>query len=275
MVEKEIDVKTLLPLAKYLLILVESYPEPIRASNLAEKTGHSKAAISKVRERLMQLCDHDNMVFQKGFVLSQNFNFIPSIFIVLLAHGNHKKFLSSRFFKTFVSSKKVHDKIVSLFPPYGERFAQEDTGFLIQKIVESIERLPSSDFEFLLKLLTSKKPSNLAELAALQNFGQVIKKLEFSFKNKNEFIKTIIIRDKFFFLIRDVLWAKTEDMSILTTLDDKSRVQYKSVYKTTIDFYLRKIFSMSNESLLEAGKKFPEKDIANLIPIGSSHFIEK
>ena len=273
MSEKEVDVKNLLPLAKYLLILVESYPHPIRANVLAEKTSHSKAAISKIRDRLMKICDPDLMAFEKGFVLSQNFNLIPSIFIVLLANGNHKKFLTSRFFRTFVSSQKVHDKIAEIFKPYGERFTPDETGFLIQKIVESVERLPSSDFEFLLRVLTSRKPSTVAELAALQNVGKTIKKLEFTFKNNEEFTKTVVLRDKFFFLIRDLLWVRIEEMKVLTNLDKKTKTMYKNVYKTTIDYYLRDIFSNLNEPLISAGKNFA-KDVEGQIAIGSSHFLE-
>ena len=273
MSEKEVDVKNLLPLAKYLLILVESYPQPIRATVLAEKTRHSKAAISKIRDRLMEICDPDLMAFEKGFVLSQNFNLIPSIFIVLLANGNHKKFLTSRFFRTFVSSQKVHDKIAAIFKPYGERFTPDETGFLIRKIAESIERLPSSDFEFLLRVLTSRKPSAVAELTSLQNVEKTIKKLEFTFKNKEEFTKTMVLRDKFFFLIRDVLWVRIEEMKILRNLDKKTKTMHKNVYKTTIDYYLRDIFSNLNESLISAGKNFG-KDVEGQISIGSSHFLE-
>ena len=206
-------------------------------------------------------------------VLSQNFNLIPSIFIVLLANGNHKKFLTSRFFRTFVSSQKVHDKIAEIFKPYGERFTPDETGFLIQKIVESVERLPSSDFEFLLRVLTSRKPSTVAELAALQNVGKTIKKLEFTFKNNEEFTKTVVLRDKFFFLIRDLLWVRIEEMKVLTNLDKKTKTMYKNVYKTTIDYYLRDIFSNLNEPLISAGKNFA-KDVEWQIAIGSSHFLE-
>ena len=273
MSEKEVDVKNLLPLAKYLLILVESYPQPVRAHVLAEKTRHSKAAISKIRDRLMEICDPDPMAFEKGFVLSQSFNLIPSIFIVLLAHGNHKKFLTSRFFRTFVSSKKVHDKIVAIFKPYGEKFTPDETGFLVQKIAESIERLPSSDFEFLSRLLVSRKPSAVAEFTSSQNVKKIVKKLEFTFKSSEEFTKTMVLRDKFFFLIRDLLWAQIEEMKILTNLDEKTRTMYKSVYKTTIDYYLRDIFSNLDESLTSAGKNFV-KDVEKQIPIGSSHFLE-
>ena len=274
MSEKEVDVKNLLPLAKYLLILVESYPQPIRATVLAEKARHSKAAISKIRDRLMEICDPDLMAFEKGFVLSQNFNLIPSIFIVLLANGNHKKFLTSRFFRTFVSSQKVHDKIAAIFKPYGERFTPDETGFLIQKIAESIERLPSSDFEFLLRVLTSRKPSAVAELTSLQNVEKTIKKLEFTFKNKEEFTKTMVLRDKFFFLIRDVFMGQNRRNENSYKLGQKNQNNAQKRLQNYNRLLSERHISQTLMNLLiSAGKNFG-KDVEGQISIGSSHFLE-
>lgn len=269
--KEEIGVKDLLPLAKYLFILVDTFPEPIRAKVLAEKTGHSKAAISKIRERLLQICDPRPMLLQKGFILSQNLNNLPAIFIVHLAHGEHRRFLSSSFFKILISSKRIHEKLSLAVPYYGSRFSEEDTGFLIKKLVETVERLPPKDFEFLLRVLTSRKPSTYQEFLFSSNLQKNLKKLQFSFNHEEELIKTIVLRDKFFFLIRDTLWTKVEEMDILKTFDDKNRANYKTIYKTTIDFYLRKIFSNFNESLIKAGKKYFKKDIDKKIQIGASH----
>ena len=127
------------------------------------------------------------------------------------------------------------------------------------------------NFEFLLKVLTSRKPSTYQEFLFSSNLQKILKKLQFSFNNEDELIKTIVLRDKFFFLIRDALWTKVEEMDILKTLNDKDKASYKTIYKTTIDFYLRKIFSNFNESLIKAGKKYFKKDIDKKIQIGASH----
>ena len=223
MADEELDVKALYPLVKYLIVLVDSYPEPLRASELAKKTGHSKAAISKIREKLLKICDPNPMLFKKGFILSRSFNLLPSVFIVFLAHGQQKKFLSSRFFKSIVSGKRVHEKLSEAIPAYGERFTQEDSTFLIQKIIESLEQLPAKDFQLLSKILISKKPTAVASLASLGELQKTSKKLEFILHNEKELIQTIIIRDKFFFLIRDVLWSHMEDIQILKKMNESEK----------------------------------------------------
>lgn len=273
MAKKEPEQRTLIPLIKYLEILVDSYPEPIRAIELADKTDHTKAAISKVRDRLLQLCDQNRMVFEKGFVLSESSDLILPIFIVFLAHGEHRRFLRSRFFRALINPKKIHRKIAKEFLLYGERFTMNETEFLIQKFIESIDRLPEKDFKFLLKLLSAKKPNQILQLKSLTSIQPILNKLEFIFNNKEELLIAITIRDKFFFMIRDFLWAYTEGMEILKKQDLITRKNYISVYKNTIDFYLRVIFERIEPSLLKASKKFLKKNMELQIKIGASHLM--
>lgn len=272
--DKEPDIKVLMPLEKYLSILVDSYPEPIRSSELAKKTGHSKAAISKIRSRLLQLCDTKLMRLEKGFVLSQNFSMFPSFFIVFLTHGNHQKFLSSRFFKSIINGKLIHAKIAPLFPLYAQKFTEDDTSFLINKAVEMLENLPSEDFRFLSRLISSKKPASLLTLNTLNEIQSITKNLRFTFNNAEEVVKTVYLRDKFFFLIREILWAMIENMEILKKQDEKSRELYRFVYKDTIDFYLRHVFQQFDESLLAAGKQFLGKDAESKVRIGASQIMQ-
>lgn len=273
MAKKEPEQRSLIPLIKYLEILVDSYPEPIRAIELADKTDHTKAAISKIRDRLLQLCDKNRMVFEKGFVLSESSNLIPQIFIVFLAHGKHRRFLRSRFFRALINPKKIYNAIATEYPLFGERFTLEETEFLIHKLVETIENLPERDFKFLLKLLSTKKPNKILQLKSLESIQPIIKKLEFAFNSKEELLIAITIRDKFFFMMRDFLWAYIEGMEILKKQDSITRKNYISVYKNTIDFYLKVIFEKVEPSLLEASKKFLTKNMEPQIKIGASHLM--
>lgn len=273
MEKMELDAKHLLPMIKYIEILVENYPDPLRANELAEKTGHSKAAISKIRNKLIQLCDSNKFAFEKGFVLSENSSLFPQLFIVFLANGKHRKFLASKFFKAFVNPKKIHTQLITLFPSYNDRFSVDDTKFLIKKLIQSVEKLPEKDFQGLLKLLSAKKPSNILQYKFLDDFRGIISKLQFSYNNKNEFLKTIELRDKFFFLIRDYLWAQIEQMRILKKLDQTNKENYKKIYKQTIDFYLRIVFEELNLSLMKSGKLFFKENVESKVKIGASHLV--
>ena len=213
------------------------------------------------------------MIFEKGFVLSESSNLILQIFIVFLAHGKHRRFLRSRFFRALINPKKIHRKIAKEFLLYGERFTMNETEFLIQKFVESIDRLPEKDFKFLLKLISAKKPNQVLQLKSLASIQPILNKLEFIFNNKEELLIFITIRDKFFFMIRDSLWAYIEGMKILKKQDLITRKNYISVYKNTIDFYLRVIFEGIEPSLLKASKKFLKNNMEPQIKIGASHLV--
>lgn|GEM_PF-6085406 len=267
-----LDTKSLLPLEKYLETLVKTYPTPIRANELADKTGYSKAAVSKIRDRLLQICDQNIMLFDKGFVLSDSLNILPQIFIVFLAHGKHRSFLASRFFKAFIKPEKIHQRIAEIFPLYANVFTVEETGFLIGKLVESINRLPEADFKFLLKLISAKKPADVLKLKSLDTIQESLKKLEFTLNNKEELLIAIQLRDKFFFIIRDFLWAQIDGMRILKREEFSKRESYIFVYKDTIDFYLRDVFENVKPGLSKAGKKFLTDDIESQIQIGASQY---
>ena len=273
--QEEFDIRGLYQLEKYLSVLVDCYPEPVRAARLAEKTGYTKAAVSKIRERLVEICDRNPMIFEKGFVLSTKSNVLFSVFVVFLAHGNHKKFLKSRFFRAIIDGKRIHSKIISQFPIYEERFSVEDTTFFVKKIIESVERLPPKDFKFLVKIFSARKNEKLLFYQHMDNIRSIMNKLHFSLDNKNEVSRIISIRDKFFFLIRDFLWTKIVDMEILKKQDSKTRTAYEKVYKDTVDFYLRRTFKGFDESLLKSAKKFYPKDFKDRIEIGASHFIDQ
>ena len=47
----------LLPLVRYVAILADKYPRPLSHKDLAEYAHVSKAAVSKVRDRLYEVCD--------------------------------------------------------------------------------------------------------------------------------------------------------------------------------------------------------------------------
>lgn len=271
--KEQIDIKSLIPLEKYLEVLVDAYPDPVRASDLAKKTGHSKAAISKIRKRLLQICDPKPMLFEKGFVLTQNVNNMPLLFFVFLANGRHKRFLSSRFVKLLVNGKAIHERASLLFPGYGQRFTEEDTAFIIHKLIDTLSKLPADDFRFLYQLITTKKPESILTLKTANDIQTALIKLEPTFDNEAELIKAAQLRDKAFFLIRDILWALIENLDILKRVQNEKQEIYRFVYKDTIDFYLKKVFNKFDESLLKSGKQFLGKDAEKRIRLGASQIM--
>ena len=266
----KIDTKSLLHLERYLSVLVNTYPQPIRASILAEKTQSSKPAITKIRERLMQICDLKTFALERGFVLSFDSNVLINLFLVFAANKHHRQFLSSRFVQAFFNSKRIHSVLVSNFPLYNKYFSEDDTKLLLDIILNNIATINPEEFRFLMKTI-SMHPSSFTESAIWLNLQKIISKFQFTIKNENELYQIFSIRDKFFFLIRDSLWLFIENMKILESIGQEERSVYIAVYKNTIDFYLRRIFEALNEPISLAAAKSSLR-IGRLSMIGSTVF---
>ncbi|WKT58517.1 hypothetical protein QVH35_03795 [Candidatus Nitrosotenuis chungbukensis] len=244
------DIKSLIVLEDYLSILLEAYPNPIRATDLAKKTDKSKAAISKIRKRILQVCDPKTMIFGRSFLLSDDLNTLQTLFVVFAAAGKHRQFLSSKLVRHFLSRKAIHPRIIEQFPTYAKYFEVGDTEFLFDKLLGMISKVDPKDLESLIKGYYIN--GSVLDPRNLPYFSKVLNKIQLEFKNDKELLRMLSIRDKFFYLIRDTLWSHIEKMSILDNLTQQERETYLNVYKHTVDFYLKKIFSQLNEPLVNA-----------------------
>ena len=270
--KENIDVKSLVVLDRYLTILLESYPKPLRASELAEKAGTTKPAISKIRDRLLRVCDPKAMLFEKGFVLSSDNNSLQSLFLVFAGTGRHRKFLSSKLVQRFVSRKALHPKIIKKFPLYEKHFTPDDTEFMLTKILEATSKIEPKDLEIILKTYYFNRPSSL-DPKAIPDLSSVVDKIQFNFKNKRELQKMFLIRDKFYLFIRDSLWKRIEKMEILESISASERPFYVKVYKHTTDFYLRRVFKQVTEPLIKAATDL-ELDLRTLpVEVGATAII--
>jgi len=269
MARENVDVKSLIVLDRYLAILLESYPKPIRAAELAEKAKTSKSAITKIRERLLSVCDPKAMLFERGFVLSSDDGPLQSLFLVFAGTGRHRQFLSSKLVRRFVTQKALYPKIIKQFPKFETHFTAEDTEFMLTKILEATARIEPRDLQSFFKTYYFGKPAKLA-VDTLPDISAIINKIQFKFKNQRDLQKTFVIRDKLFLFFRDSLWARIEKMDILDTLSSDERQFYIKTYKHTTDFYLKRSFEQLNEPLLAAAKNlgFSEKEIP--VEIGST-----
>jgi len=264
----KVDAKSLIHLEKYVSVLTDTYPQPVRATELAKKTHTSKPAITKIKDRLMQICDVRTFAFEHGFVLSFKWDVLYNLFIVSAANKHHKQFLSSRFVKAFLNSKHIHVKITSAIPLYAGYFTEDDTNLLLDLILDNLSNIDPDDFAFLMKAV-SMQPTSFTENTVLISIQKIITKLEFKIRNEEEMFKVISLRDKFFFLLRDSLWAYIQNMKILETLQTDERDNYIEVYKNTIDFYLRRIFEGVNEPISKAAAKSSLR-LGHLSPVGAT-----
>lgn len=252
--EGKIDVKSLITLDRYLAILLDEYPNPIKAAELAQKTGKSKPAISKIRDRLLQVCDVNAMLFKKGFVLYPDIPTLQGLFLVFSATGRHRKFLSSRLIRDLITKKAIHPKIIKKFSLYGKYFTENDTTFIFTKILDAFSRVEPHDLELIIKTYILGNPTQW-KLNSLPDIDPIINQMELKFKNKGDLEQAFSIRDKFYLFIRESTWARIHSMEILKNVTASERPFYIKIYKHTIDFYLKRIFNQLNQPLVKEAKK--------------------
>lgn len=263
------DLRSVLSLLPYLSVLLEQYPNPVRAVELARRTARTKAAVTKVRERLLEACDANEMAFERGFRLSATFDVFVTLLVAYAANGKQREYLSSKFASSFLKSDKIHSMLVSTFPKYDQYFNRGETNFLIDKILEILSNIEPHVLKQLAKAIVRSSKEEM-EFAFVKVLSIISSDLRFSIRDERELSLAFSVRDKLFFLIRDFLWTMIESLDILGAVGQDKRSYYLEVYKHTIDHYLRRIFESLSEPIINAAKISSVKVDAKASNIGSS-----
>ncbi len=237
MVEVQKGIKSSIHLLRYLRVLVAEYPHPIRATQLAELVGVTKASITKMHERLLDLCDTKVSASSKSFLLKSDPETLAKVFLLFALTGFHREFLRSNYVSHVMSGERIHGLLSSHIPGYNQYFKSDDTRFLISRALAFLFELdPSLVVSFLKSLIVD--PSHSIPIQFVTELKSLLPAI-FSVKSESEFLALMRTRDKIYFLIRDFLWAQIQSLTIVKSKDFKERANYVNVYKDTVDFYLR------------------------------------
>jgi hypothetical protein len=265
----QIDAKSLISLMPYLNVLTEEYPNPIRASALAQKTSKSKAAVTKVKERLLQVCDVREMALGAGFRLLPTFDAFWNLFLVFSANGETRRFLGSRYAGLLLKGEQVHKALASHIRRYSDYLTNEETSFMMDKVLEIVSSVsPNSLREFAKSII--KGSADDMGYTFSRFIPNMLRDFKLTIKNEHELRLAISIRDKLFYLARDLAWSYIENLSILRTVNARDREDYLRVYKHTIDYYLTRLFEALNTSLFDAAKASSIQPKPKMAIIGSS-----
>lgn len=224
-------------LLRYLRALVDKYPIPVRATQLAELVGVTKASVTKVHTRLIDFCDTKIAASSRSFVLKSDIETFSKVFLEFALTGAHREFLHSRYVANMISGERVHAVLSKTIPNYDQYFEPEDTLFLITRLLDFLVKLdPSLVVEVLKSLIENS--SHTIPIQLISEIEEIVPAI-FAVKNDSEFFELMKVRDKTFFLVRDFLWTKIETLAIVKSKDIKERANYVAVYKDTVDYYLK------------------------------------
>ena len=240
-------------LVNYIDVLMDSFPNPISRKELAQKTGVSQPAITKVKNRLLQICDHDALLFSRKLILRTDET--PwKLLVFYLLQMKPTKMLLSNYGWQMIKRMNLHSKICERFKEYSSHFNEKDTDFIIKFVLYNI-----GNFQIVNQIRTSigdpQQRMMWLSTQYLQAIQGILQKLDLPIEETEDLSSFLAIRDKLFYLSKELLCQQVQKLSILRGLSIKEKATYLRVYSTTIDFYLRKVFGFGTNFIKQAAEK--------------------
>ena len=252
-------------IGRYVEALIESYPVALSQKELAEKAEVSPSAVSKIKERLYPLCDINILAYNSQFLLSPNFDLFKSVIKEHTESNNlirALKLLSTEYAEKTVDQIDIH-KILVKKAPLMAIFSKEETKMLakiVMRIFRSI-KLPIADEKKMGDIIGVFGESNSDSkqsgflLGLLLGLRQETNGFDWPIDSEKDILTLITIRDKSFYLLKDLVCNFSEKLSVFETLEEDDKQQYRVVMEKISDHYLKKYFDVFTNSLEADAKK--------------------
>lgn len=240
-------------LTNYIEVLIDSFPKPISRKELAQKTDVSQAAISKVKDRLLKLCDYKTLIFGHKLILRTDETF-QKLLVLYSIRMQPTRILLSNYGWEIIRRMNLHSKISERFKEYPSHFNEKDTEVITKTVLYNL-----GNFQIVNQIRTSIVESEqrmwLLSAQYATAVQSILQKLDLPMKETEDLRNYLTIRDKLFCLIKGLIWRQVEKASILRELSESERTTYLIVYSKTMDFYLRKLFGIGTNFIKQAAEK--------------------
>ena len=240
-------------LTDYIEVLINSFPKPITRKELAQQIGVSQPAITKVKNRLLSLCDRDALVFNHKLILKTDETFWMLLVLYALKM-KPTRILLSNYGWEMIKRMQIHSKISDKFKEYSLYFNERDT-----QIMTRIALFNLGNFQIVHQIRTRiSNPQERMMLLSGQYISAmqtIMQKLDLPMDNAEDLLDILAIRDKLFYLMKDLISQQVKRASILQKLTSEEKTTYLKIYLDTIDFYLRKVFSNGTNFIKQTAEK--------------------
>src|SRR6267143_660230 len=141
------NVSDLMPLVRYLGILTHKYPRALSHKDLAEYAHVSKAAVSKVKDRLYEVCDDRWLGRRRRLLLRTDNKSAAQIFSAFFFTGQLKSLIKSTYGKALIEKwvQGYYITAAKTLPELREFFSQEDaifvSGLVATAVADSVAHL--------------------------------------------------------------------------------------------------------------------------------------
>lgn len=249
-----LDLDELRSIMKYLEVFINEYPNPLLGKELAEKAGVSRAAVSKQKRRIRSLCNIDELVYNTRMVLKSDSGTLTKIGMLFWFEGKLAEFLLSPYTLSIIGRIKIHNELSKSIEEYSKHFTEQDTENMILIALQSLGNLKLMN-EITTKVSDPQQRAILLSFQYAQAIGDFLNNLDLPLDSDKDLKLILTLRDKLFYLARDVSQRLVKNASILTSLSDDEKKRYIKVYFQTIDFYMRKFFDSSTNRIKQIAEK--------------------
>ena len=240
-------------LTNYIEVLMSTFPKPITRKELAKKTGVSQPAITKVKDRLLRLCERNTLIFSRKLILRTDETFWKLLVFYFL-QMKPTRMLLSRYGLEMIQKMNIHSKISERFKEYASHFNEKDTETMIGIILHNLGNFQITN-QIKTKIGDPQQRVMLLSTQYITAIEGIFQKLDLPMENDKDLLSILTIRDKLFCLTKRLLWQQVQKASVLQELSKTEKRTYLKVYSRTMDFYLRKLFKTGSDFIEQIAQR--------------------
>ena len=257
--------ESLKSLTRYIEVLVDQYPVPITQSGLAEKSVVTKSAISKVRDRLLELCDMRVIAYERKMVLKSDFETFAKIFHLYFLQSKAQKLFKGKYAKNVLNEMQIYEKLAKDLEnfSFSKYFDKEDINWAVNLVLQNVSsfEIQKDTFSVIASAIGSEiEKRDLSEIIPyIQLVIMLLTNFEIILENEAELKKTLLLRDKFYFFIKNNLSKMLAELEVIKEIEDEEeRNARKELLSVIALHYLNKAAKQITQHIQ---KKSREKEI--------------
>jgi hypothetical protein len=254
------DFKVLL---RYLIPLMEEYPNPINQAELSRLVGVEKPSVTRLKRQIQQYCNKDILAYKSKMVLDKNTDLFGVTLFFSYIYGkfdNIPRLLESRYGEEVMID--LFRQITSEFDVDKIPINEEDLTHIIRIVTENLKKLEPTRTKDAIKHLHLLPEEDKGDFFGI-TFGLYYKDIADNFKiEKNEDVFFYLkLRDKVYHLLQGFVYEHIPKMKAVKKLKEKKkREKYCDMLKYLADFYLEEIFNDLTNDIKDRAKgiRFPK-----------------
>lgn len=212
--------------AKYIQALVDAYPIPITQSELARRSSVTKSAVSKTRDTLLELCDMHTIAYKKRLVLKSDFDTFAKIFHIYFLQSKTEELFRSKYSETVLNPTQIYDRLSQGLKDFSftKYFNKQDVNWAINLILQNISsfHIQKDAVSVIAATLSNKfEDEDLSEIIPyIQLVAKLFTNFEINIKNEEELKRTLILRDKIYFFVKNNIAKIISKFDVIKEIED-------------------------------------------------------